>query len=178
MEVTSSLYEKLKEGSLEIRLLEIIPSVEEHEMLKLQLHTVSLKDDPKYTALSYVWGDPAVTESVILNGEDITIGANLASAMCHLRTFQISPEEKYRGEQDMLRFEGTLFHQSTDPRDKIYSLIGLMELDMTADYAASVTVRDFYSQFVEKYLAAGQVSEWLTFSRIGWNLDNPYNLPS
>jgi hypothetical protein len=104
MEVTSSLYEKLEEGSLEFRLLEIIPSVEEHEMLKLRLNTVSLRDDPKYTALSYVWGDPAVTENVILNGEAITIGANIASAMRHLRTFIVSPEERYRGEQDLIPF--------------------------------------------------------------------------
>jgi hypothetical protein len=104
MEVISSLYEKLEEGSLEIRLLETIPSIEEHEMLKLRLHTVSLKDDPKYTALSYVWGDPAITENVILNGEAITIGANLASAMRHLRAFLVEPEERHRGEQDLIPF--------------------------------------------------------------------------
>lgn len=97
MEVISP-YKKLDESRSEIRLLEIFPSIEEDETLKLQLHTVSPKDDPKYTALSYVWGDPAITENVILNGKIITIGANLASAMRHLQTFAVSPEESYRGE--------------------------------------------------------------------------------
>jgi hypothetical protein len=68
--------------------------------------------------------------------------------VCLVRSFKDYLEAKEeRGEPlpkmtGMLRFEGTLFHQATDPRDKIYSLLGLIELDMTADYAASVTVRD------------------------------------
>ena len=35
----------------------------------------------------------------------------------------------------------------------------------------------FYSQFGERCLAAGQPSELLTFSGIGWNLDSLYDLP-
>lgn len=38
-----------------------------------------------YTALSYVWGDPAPTETIILDGKSVGITENLATALRDIR---------------------------------------------------------------------------------------------
>ncbi|RSL79287.1 hypothetical protein CEP51_007487 [Fusarium floridanum] len=75
-----SLYQSLDEAKAEIRLLKI-DSLE----TAFKLVTVSLNDAPDYAALSYVWGTPTDQESVIIQGQHVQIGRNLASALVRLR---------------------------------------------------------------------------------------------
>ncbi|KAF2461815.1 heterokaryon incompatibility, partial [Lineolata rhizophorae] len=42
-----------------------------------------------YTALSYAWGDPNSTKKIIMNGVEVSVGANLEAA---LRTLRKRPE--------------------------------------------------------------------------------------
>ncbi|QDS76857.1 hypothetical protein FKW77_003379 [Venturia effusa] len=58
----SSFYTPLDTLNSEIRLLEI--SSQEISMV-----ICSLSDGPKYGALSYVWGNPSITEIIIVNGK-------------------------------------------------------------------------------------------------------------
>lgn len=51
-----------------------------------RLVTVPLTDDLEYLALSSLYGDPAETEKVIVDGITITITAHLAQALRHVRT--------------------------------------------------------------------------------------------
>lgn len=64
----------------EIRLL-MIDSIEDGEPIKCHLVHAALMDLPRFTALSYVWGDPSVTEDIILGGEAKAVTTNLAAAL-------------------------------------------------------------------------------------------------
>lgn len=68
----------------EIRVLEIETGATGVQV-SCKLHTVSLDDDPYFIALSYVWGDPSVTEEITLDGIKTRITTNLASALKHVQ---------------------------------------------------------------------------------------------
>jgi hypothetical protein len=85
-----SKYRRLRYDSLQdiddgIRLIELVPG-DFKEDIKCLLHTTRLSANPEYEALSYVWGDPKVTELVICNGRRLEITVNLADALRHLRS--------------------------------------------------------------------------------------------
>jgi hypothetical protein len=50
----------------EIRLLTLLPG-DESTMVRCSLEHVSLINPPEYRALSYCWGDPAITTEIIIN---------------------------------------------------------------------------------------------------------------
>ncbi|KAM6511811.1 hypothetical protein FALCPG4_016804 [Fusarium falciforme] len=76
----SSLYANLQMSGRQIRLLQITSTKPE---IVCKLEVVSLEDEPAYSALSYVWGDPAITKSVLVNGERVNVTTNLALALEH-----------------------------------------------------------------------------------------------
>ncbi|KAH8161892.1 hypothetical protein CIB48_g6351 [Xylaria polymorpha] len=73
-----------------IRLLLLQPTASRDDGLVGFLHHISLNDqyhdliDP-YTALSYVWGDPTPVDTILLDGKDVGITANLGVALRDLR---------------------------------------------------------------------------------------------
>jgi hypothetical protein len=79
-----SIYGPLQAPRRQIRLLELLPGLN-HEKICCQIYTVSLNDHPHYHALSYVWGDPKVTDFISVNGQDIPVTTNLKAALLHLR---------------------------------------------------------------------------------------------
>jgi hypothetical protein len=74
-----SIYDALNSEEREIRVLEFVPSWTGE--IRCRLHTVSLKSGPRFSALSYVWGDQNVTERIIVNGKYIRVTTNLAAAL-------------------------------------------------------------------------------------------------
>jgi Heterokaryon incompatibility protein (HET) len=66
----------------EIRLLSLQKT--ESSQLQFALTTASLDDNVLFYALSYCWGDPDVTESVQVNGKDISVTTNLKAALTAL----------------------------------------------------------------------------------------------
>ena len=80
------LYRPLNPTYHEIRLLQILLAPDENTVASCQLLTCSLNEDPKYIALSYVWGDPSVTEDIGVNGKTISVTRNLSSALQNIRT--------------------------------------------------------------------------------------------
>jgi hypothetical protein len=67
----------------DIRLVIIYPGVEEE--IKCSLTPWSLDDQPRFIALSYVWGDPALVEEVICDNATLPVTKNLKTAMRSLR---------------------------------------------------------------------------------------------
>ncbi|KAE9377280.1 HET-domain-containing protein [Stipitochalara longipes BDJ] len=80
--MASPVYQHLNAMNSEIRLLEIIPNSSGEAAYRLS--TVSLNDSPQFTALSYVWGDAAITEDITVNGATIPVTVNLSSALKHV----------------------------------------------------------------------------------------------
>lgn len=78
------MYQPLDIVRREIRLLEIEPA-EFDDAISCNLHTVSLDDDPSYEALSYVWGDPTIRDTVSVQGSLVRITTSLRSALQYLR---------------------------------------------------------------------------------------------
>jgi hypothetical protein len=68
----------------EIRLLALEPG-EWSETISGTLSSFSLDNAPSYDALSYVWGNPAFTRNILLDGYAFPVTINLESALRYLR---------------------------------------------------------------------------------------------
>jgi Heterokaryon incompatibility protein (HET) len=87
-----ALYQPLQPGSSEIRLLNLLPAVDESSQLQGYLVTVALEhapSTPDYVALSYEWGNEASRPEdechIRINHHDMRIRYNLALALLCFR---------------------------------------------------------------------------------------------
>ncbi|KAH7303439.1 heterokaryon incompatibility protein-domain-containing protein [Stachybotrys elegans] len=69
-----------------ITLLTLHPSVDDDSPIHCDTWSVALSAEPHYEALSYVWGDPAKSAILRLNGQQVQVSQNLSAALRHLRT--------------------------------------------------------------------------------------------
>ncbi|RYP71898.1 hypothetical protein DL770_008053 [Monosporascus sp. CRB-9-2] len=74
------LYKPLDKSRNEIRLVTILPSENEDEPVACRLETASLTDELEYVAMSYVWGDPSVTEDIVVNALPHELRLNILSS--------------------------------------------------------------------------------------------------
>jgi len=74
-------YRKLDFDTHEIRLLKLEWTYAEDSSITYSLDHASLIDPGSYVALSYCWGDPLITEIIRLDGVDVRVTVNLASAL-------------------------------------------------------------------------------------------------
>lgn len=77
------LYKPLPERN--IRLLKFANKDTDDDSIICTLHSALLEDAGTYHALSYVWGPPDDTKTVIVNGETTAVTQNLWSALFSLR---------------------------------------------------------------------------------------------
>jgi hypothetical protein len=82
-----SFYASSPLSGQEIRLLSICPSSNPERQLACSISAYDLDSAPPYEALSYVWGTISVFTdvSIVVNGETVKVGSNLASALKRLR---------------------------------------------------------------------------------------------
>jgi Heterokaryon incompatibility protein (HET) len=78
-----SIYRPLDKATREIRLLTILPG-DNNSTLACSLKYVSLNDHPRYAALSYTWGDPSITQEILVNGQTFAATVNLVAALHHV----------------------------------------------------------------------------------------------
>lgn len=64
----------------QIRLFHLQPG-DFHAPISATLSVAYLDEDPKYEALSYVWGDPCVCFDIILEGHILPVTTNLWAAL-------------------------------------------------------------------------------------------------
>ena len=79
------LYQPLDASLHEIRLLRIKTSGWATGKVECELQTVTLLDSPSFTAMSYVWGDLAFKEDILINGKSFPVTRNLARALRNIR---------------------------------------------------------------------------------------------
>lgn len=70
----------------EIRLLSFTPCTPSDVVVETTLNTVSLAANPRYHALSYVWGEPSRSHKIQTNGCELRTTKNLEVALKHLQT--------------------------------------------------------------------------------------------
>lgn len=69
-----------------IRLLHLLPSVSFDSPIRCRLGEVSLDDDVKFEALSYVWGDPVPGHTVLVDGDEtLEVTPSCLEALRYLR---------------------------------------------------------------------------------------------
>ncbi|KAG4431179.1 hypothetical protein IFR05_013342 [Cadophora sp. M221] len=78
-------YSPLNPDLNEIRLLTLLPDDDGNSSVGCILDHVSLINPPEFAALSYFWGDQAITKPIAINGITVPVTANLESALQHLR---------------------------------------------------------------------------------------------
>ncbi len=72
-------FERLDSASFEISLLKLQKSDDGGICCSLTKHNLASK--PDYLAVSYVWGDPQVTENITVNGTTFAATTNLVAAL-------------------------------------------------------------------------------------------------
>ncbi|OAQ64027.2 heterokaryon incompatibility protein (HET) domain-containing protein [Pochonia chlamydosporia 170] len=102
--MAQKLYESLKfsDNSQQIWLLVVLPSAEFSAPIECELSVVSLADTGPYAGLSYVWGNAANRVPIRVNGSEVYITVNLASALRHIRL---------RSEEKILWVDALCIHQ-------------------------------------------------------------------
>ena len=76
----ATLYDSLDPRKRELRFLHFYTSPE-HDDLIWEMKVASLDDDPSYLALSYTWGDGALTGPIKINSTEVYITCNLKSPL-------------------------------------------------------------------------------------------------
>jgi hypothetical protein len=85
-----SIFNRLNKTESEVRLLRLLPG-RSADPIRCTVHIVSLNDNPRYEALSYVWGDETDTRSISVNNQPYSVTVNLEAALRGLR--------RHRGER-------------------------------------------------------------------------------
>lgn len=79
-------YQRLDASKREIRLVELLPQDQDHEVFfTCLIGQVFLDQTPPYTALSYIWGDISNTATIRLDNYDCFVFQNLLVALEHLQ---------------------------------------------------------------------------------------------
>ena len=68
-----------------IRIIELQPGYS-IDLISCHIKSVQLSDEPRYGALSYCWGDPTATETIVCNGKPLSVTKNLHQALHQLRS--------------------------------------------------------------------------------------------
>ena len=87
-ELAQYQYSSLLPGKNHVRLLRLLPSEHKDAVVKCQLFEYKLESTKAvhlYEALSYVWGDPEETVSIVVNQRRFKVTSNLHSALLRLR---------------------------------------------------------------------------------------------
>lgn len=79
-------FEDLELGKQQIRVLHLQPG-DFHDPISAILSVACLADNPRYEALSYVWGNPNVCLDIYLDGCTLSVTLNLWAAL-RRRMFQ------------------------------------------------------------------------------------------
>jgi hypothetical protein len=82
----ASPYQPLDASQEEIRLCFMHPSTNDTDKIECDIYSIPLSEAAgNYIALSYVWGDPKITESISVNNIQWPVTINLVSALRNIR---------------------------------------------------------------------------------------------
>lgn len=74
------------------RLLQVFPSMSLSEEIKGDVQLYPTSSCPEYHAVSYCWGDPAITHYITLKGQPFGVPSNLYAFLSHFSTMgKMSP---------------------------------------------------------------------------------------
>jgi len=145
--MATPLYSPLKEDDFEIRMLDVLPAEGLYEPITCAFQIVSLttKPVPRYTALSYTWGNANCSSDIFVNGTKRGVSPNLASALRHLRhqkeTISLWADAVCINQADDLEKTAQLFIMDDIYRDAEEVLVWLGEASEDSDLAMKMIQR-------------------------------------
>jgi len=80
-----SIYSPLDTAKHEIRVLTILNQLSDEGLVDCSIESISLDDQPEFTALSYCWGAPQPAGAIRVNGVPCYVTPNLAAVLRPLR---------------------------------------------------------------------------------------------
>lgn len=86
----ASICQPINTEQYEIRLLQIVISENDDDVISGKLVHASLLEPPKYSALSYCWGDEETMVEAFMNGIRTSITVNLDTALRYFRQTKIN----------------------------------------------------------------------------------------
>jgi hypothetical protein len=95
------LYRPLDNERLEIRLLKLLPPHANDTRSWCDLITYPLSETPEYVALSYVWGDPNITEEIAVNKKGVLVTTNLTFALESIQSRLFPSQATEEGSLDL-----------------------------------------------------------------------------
>lgn len=81
---STDVYSPLKESGTPFRLLSIFPG-QRDDPLECTLQQAELDHPPEYETVSYCWGDPANTDSAIVDGTTVSLPATSVAVLRRIR---------------------------------------------------------------------------------------------
>ena len=78
-------YEPLKGSSKPLRIATLQSASDRTSSVHLAIASTDLNQVPRYSALSYVWGDNTEEFPIFINGKKFLVNENLFQALQHLR---------------------------------------------------------------------------------------------
>ncbi len=95
MDMSAYTYKPLPVAGRHIRVCRLLPPREEgDETIAVTVHVVNLDSRPQYSALSYVWGDPADKSPITVDGKQLYVCSSLVSFLHQLRAFWTLEQRK------------------------------------------------------------------------------------
>jgi hypothetical protein len=167
-------YAPLGDSSSEIRLLELL---ELGQRVICRLTAWSLRSAPLYYALSYTWGESAFSTQIIVNDEEMTVGANCGYAL----------RQAYASESCRYLWIDAICIDQTSTQEKTHQVAMMGRIYTTAAHVfACVGPHADGSEFfletmnAQKSLLAS-IHKHVTTSDYGslkgWNIPNPIPTP-
>ncbi|KAI1017035.1 hypothetical protein LB504_007050 [Fusarium proliferatum] len=128
------LYQPLNKDKREIRLLEILPNTPD-DKVNCKLHTVLLTPDLYYTCIAYAWGDPKITEEIIVDGVPRQVTVTLATALRHVKKHWTVIEREADPELDTSKFRlwaDALCINQSDLTERLYRVSMMADIYSSA----------------------------------------------
>jgi len=83
-EKNETIYVSLNADKREVQVITIAPGAF-NENIYCKLNSISLNDNPSYTALSYCWGDAKQRGDIYVNGQKVSVTKSLELALRYMR---------------------------------------------------------------------------------------------
>jgi hypothetical protein len=86
------VYQPLNQSTSDIRVLRLLPNNGNSKLKDIpacQIFHTSLDDNPKFVALSYVWGDTTKSRAILVETYTVLVNTNLYEALMALRPSKI-----------------------------------------------------------------------------------------
>jgi hypothetical protein len=81
----ADLYARYEVQGQQIRLIRVLPAKNPDEDVQCRFFVADLEQDFSYHALSYVWGDASIKQTIYVNGVPFAATTNLAAYLCARR---------------------------------------------------------------------------------------------